>query len=161
MTTLLQHLYQNDKRALVDWVTCNSECEDCRAKRYCDDYTEYSREVPEWEWLMRDLADRGDIDGIFDEVNKRINGDWHLACLDARAKLGNAEEDKKRLEGEMKTLRNNYAQVEGSRDYWKNKLTQVLKSLQDMGCRTGNIHDVPVRVVLPDGTDSMGDADGR
>lgn len=52
MATLLQHLYENDKRALMDWVSCNSDCGDCRARMYCDQFTAQDEVAHEWEWLM-------------------------------------------------------------------------------------------------------------
>ena len=60
--TNLEFLYLHDRRALVDFVSCDSHCDDCRARRYCDDFT--GTDVPEWEFLVQDtLWDAGSPPG--------------------------------------------------------------------------------------------------
>ena len=49
--TNLEYLYANDRRALMDFVGCNSLCDDCRARPYCDELTACG-EMTEPEWLM-------------------------------------------------------------------------------------------------------------
>ena len=56
----------------------------------------------------------------------------------------------KRLEGEVKTQRNNFDQATGARDYWKEKLGIMLQRLRDLGCEVGGINDVPIDVKLPE-----------
>lgn len=48
--TNLQYLYENDQRALQDFVLCNSHCDDCRARSYCDDFAK--TDMAEWEYLL-------------------------------------------------------------------------------------------------------------
>lgn len=52
----LEYLYANDRRALMDFVGCNSDCDDCRARPYCDDYTSQD-ELNEPQWLMSDVVE--------------------------------------------------------------------------------------------------------
>lgn len=52
----LEYLYENDRRALMDFVGCNSDCDDCRARPYCDDYNSQD-ELNEPQWLMCDVVE--------------------------------------------------------------------------------------------------------
>ena len=47
----LEYLYANDRRALIDFVVCNSHCDDCRSRPYCDEFTACG-DITEPEWLM-------------------------------------------------------------------------------------------------------------
>jgi len=46
----LQHMIEEDRRALADFISCTSCCEDCRAKPYCDEFA--ATEQAEWEYLV-------------------------------------------------------------------------------------------------------------
>ena len=66
------------------------------------------------------------------------------------ADLADAMKRLKDAQGEIKTQRNNFDQVQGSRDYWREKLSILLARLRDMGCKTGSINDLPIEIELPD-----------
>lgn len=54
--TNLEYMYANDKRALMDFVGCNSDCDDCRARPYCDEFVALGGAITEAEWLMSERA---------------------------------------------------------------------------------------------------------
>lgn len=81
------------------------------------------------------------IDGLRDE-----QADAYMKLLDEVTKLG---DDLKACQGQLKTERNNFVQMQGARDYWRDKLAMVLRRLKELGCEVGGLHDVPIRVELP------------
>lgn len=54
--TNLEYMYDHDKRALSDFVSCTSYCYDCRAKIYCDRLTAFDPAITEVEFLMAEMG---------------------------------------------------------------------------------------------------------
>lgn len=84
---------------------------------------------------------------------------WRAQCAETaqqsadyvaeQGRCAELEAENRRLEGYCKTERNNFEQAQVARDYWRDKLGRVLQRLRDLGCETGSIYDVPIKVELP------------
>lgn len=58
--TNLEHMYDKDKRALSDFVSCTSDCYDCRARPYCERFTALDVVMSEPEFLMAEMGNEAE-----------------------------------------------------------------------------------------------------
>ncbi len=58
--TNLEYMYDRDKRALSDFVSCTSDCYDCRARPYCERFTALDGVMTEPEFLMAEMGNEAE-----------------------------------------------------------------------------------------------------